>query len=230
MKIVNCRRSEIDSNIMIAEVKCSNCGHVTTTTCKAITELRKCVCSVCGNVDYEEKDGRTYKEAEEAIEQFKQVGKKAAGFRSGTERMVRTYYKMLKRGVVDLETFPDKESFVVWSIQHGYKDWKTLKASPVTNKIDTTARWEVSGYGTKGAVDTEKIADESDVKSFIAKSVGVALVEMSASISKALVNIKEISDKYNVIDEDEDTAELRYRLNRMQEELASIENELESKF
>ncbi len=78
---------------------------------------------------------------------------------SGLYRLKSYYGQAKTKQQVNLDDFPSFETFMLWSVKHGYRDWKTLKLDE-QNKVSMQARWVAGGYNKKGADKTLQLTTD----------------------------------------------------------------------
>lgn len=225
MKVLNYKKSILDDSLLVASVECDMCGHVGQVTCSNLSELHHSICSKCGYVSVERKDGQLYKDTKKLLGKVG-VEHDCRVEREGLERVVRIYNKEVKAGKVDLNAFPDKEAFVRWSIEHGYRDWKALRAGSGKQLIDESAVWVVCTSNVKGS-SSRTTRNERQGKDKIAKGFGVCLSSGIEDIDTALMICDEELERWQKL-RDSDVIEVRERMLRVRteyEELMELLNE-----
>ena len=227
MKVLSFRESVLDSGLLVASVECDRCGHIGQVTCGNLSELHHSICSKCGYVSVERKDGQLYKDTKKLVESDS-VGDSGRVEREGLERVIRTYNREVKAGRVDIEAFPNKEAFVRWSVEHGYRDWKTLRAGVGRQLIDKSAVWVVCTSGVKGS-SSKTTCSERQAKDKIAKGFGVCLVEGIEGIDTALGICDEELERWGEL-KDNDIVEVRERMLRVREEYNELMSKLNESF
>lgn len=227
MKIIAWEESKLVGGSIVARVECEQCGHVGSVLCDSLSELHHSVCSKCGHVNVERKDGQLYKDTKKLLGN---VGTERTSRveREGLEKLIRIYYELKADSKLDLEAFPNKEEFVRWAVNAGYRDWKSIRAQYADSLIDKNAYWEVGGYGVKG-YSNKKTATMSQGKTKIAKSFGNCLRDSIKGIDAALVVADEEIYRWGIEDEGH-IDEMKGRLSRVKAELKDLEVFLDAHF
>lgn len=226
MKVVGWKHSMLAGDTIIAQIMCERCGHIGSASCKKLSELHTCICNVCGYLNMEKDGSRMYKEASELIGDDERKEDKSV-HRSGIARMIREFNSMKRKGKVDTTVFPDKETFVRWSVEHGYRDWKVLKVNKATGLVDNGAYWSASSYGVN--VDSSKIKSADEAKEILTKCVGVALCESREKIDETLTKFEELEEKYKELKEVEGFGLVKNNLLKVMRELEKIEDTVDMK-
>lgn len=227
MNVVRCVESNLQKGLYIVDIKCERCGHVGTVKVDKISELHHCICTQCGFVNVEYKDGKLYKDTRKLGRGLSDIKDKTV-LRVGLERLIRTYMKLKRTGFIDERAFEDKEDFLAWSIENGYRDWKVLRSKEENGLIDREARWVSSKYGVS---DCESASvTEQQGKILTAKAFGMAIETSKESIEKALNTVKIEKEKWSGLESKSGTKELERRLKRVMTELDSISEQLDKEF
>lgn len=191
MKIAGWKEG-IGGNI-IAQVVCEKCGHLGVVSCEKLSDLKYALCDACGHLNMDKDGARVYKGASELLGN-EEVEVDKTVHREGIARIVREYNNMKRKGKLDTNVFRDKDDFLKWSFNHGYKDWKVLRVNEKTGMVDNGARWVASTYGLKLEVEG---VNEDSAKEIIARSVESYLDDSKKQLEKAVEVCVEMRDKLN---------------------------------
>ncbi len=225
MNIVECRGSQLASDLTIVTVRCENCGKDGHVAVKDVSKLRTYVCASCGYVNYEKDGARLCKSTREALGEG-HVDVKAGVHRTGISRLIRTFNSMKKKNKVDTSVFQSKETFIKWSVAHGYRDWKVLKLNKATGLVDNGARWAPSAYGVNS--DVNKLRTVKEFREAGARCLGGALDDTIESLADALNRYDELKVKCNEISQDQNFGAVEYTLHKVIMELNKLSATLDN--
>ena len=222
MKIIGMTPSKLVAGGKVLHVKCEHCGKEIDIECKKIDDVKYAVCGDCGYTSVEKKDGRIYKDAATVSGTSSEEEGNSSIKREGVERIVRTYLTLVRHNQIDLNTFPNKESFVEWSVSvGGYRDWRTIKAKG-SGKIDRNTRWTASPSGIY--VDISRRSDEQ-LRYDIAKVCGSTFEESMNRLTWASERIDSIcSVKEDLMDDT--VKEVKLGISRLIEKLQELDDKL----
>ena len=243
--IVSVKKSNIDSSKYIVTTKCVKCGSTNAIAVDNVSDLHHFVCDKCGNIEIQYCNGNgIYKDTKTLL---KGVGrdvedsKVGGNYRSGFDRITAVYGKLSKKNKINLEDFPDKDTFINWSYEHGYKDWKTIEESEDTKVVDKNSKWVTSKWGVNSDKGKDKdVRGANSVESYrqayvsVARNLNVVVEDGKESIEKAISNCDNIENNCKAIGNSvEDRPEIREvlnRLSRIKKEYESLTEFIESKF
>ena len=223
MKIVGYTRSQLAKDIIVVSIKCEKCGVEGHVTCKALSQLRTYICSSCGHVNYD-KDGAQVNKGAKGLVKGKLSDKSEPLHRTGVSRMLKVFNSMKRKNKVDLSVFKDKEAFICWSVDNGYRDWKVLKLNKATGMVDRGARWVTSTYGVNS--DIGKIKDSREAVETGARYLGGAIDDAISGITEALDRYEVLKQRFGELRNEPNLSGVDNSLRRVIRELDRINGTL----
>lgn len=166
------------TNVLNATIQCKKCGKIYYLATNKLSKCFFGVCPHCGNIDIDrqasgEVPGSIIKELIQ-IDQFNSnnidytvEGKSIKQFLkdtyyedrvgqiipadfhiAGIYRLKNIYSQAKVKKKLDLNSFPDFETFMRWSVKNGYRDWKTLQPDS-NSRFSVASKWVELSVGSK---------------------------------------------------------------------------------
>lgn len=184
MNVVGWKESRLSDKI-IATIKCERCSSQFDVMCDGLSQIKRAVCFQCGAVNLAyvapiKKDNKSIKSEVKRSEDTESVKVSDRGL----SRIKRIYNSIKRKDRVDEEVFKDCESFVRWSIDNGYRDWKKLCIGP-SGLLSSDAVWVVTPVGAteRSYKDkVESVANDNEALGLLAKASNMSLEHIASEI------------------------------------------------
>lgn len=167
------KKGQVPDTIEVYTI-CSKCHKTHMQIMQKVSKMTMSLCPYCGNIDIERTDGKIPIAVQKQLQDWADenmpytVNNKPLGdivdelnrdklaekddslkkSYSGLYRLKTYYTRATKNNTLDLNSFPDFETFMRWSINHGYRDWKTLEPD-ANGLISVNSVWVPGCYNTK---------------------------------------------------------------------------------
>lgn len=111
---------------------------------------------------------------------------------SGLYRLKSYYGQFKAKKQMNLDDFPTFESFMLWAVKNGYRDWKTLKLD-VNAKVSKQSQWIPGGYIKKNADKSLQLIIEmmtvvADAKNKLSAVTNEITAQTDATIDMSIIN------------------------------------------